>query len=49
MYFAYPYSPAYEVLTDEKKRRIYDQYGEDGLKQFGGGGDAHQPDDLFSQ
>lgn len=24
-------SEAYEVLTDEKKRRIYDQYGKDGL------------------
>mmetsp|Transcript_50300 Transcript_50300/g.83491 ORF Transcript_50300/g.83491 Transcript_50300/m.83491 type:complete len:365 (-) Transcript_50300:32-1126(-) len=24
---------AYEVLTDEEKRRVYDQYGEEGLKQ----------------
>lgn len=29
---------AYETLTDEKKRQIYDQYGEEGLKQGGGGG-----------
>lgn len=31
---------AYEVLTDKEKRQIYDQYGEEGLKQHtdGGGG-----------
>lgn len=29
---------AYEVLTDTEKRQIYDQYGEEGLKQGGGGG-----------
>lgn len=45
---------AYEVLSDDEKRRIYDQRGEDGLKQheqgggggFGGGG--HDPfGDIF--
>jgi len=29
---------AYEVLSDKKKRGIYDQYGEDGLKGSPGGG-----------
>jgi DnaJ-class molecular chaperone len=39
---------AYEVLSDEEKRKVYNRYGEDGLKQheqqagmqegFGGGG-----------
>ncbi|RUP46320.1 hypothetical protein BC936DRAFT_147091 [Jimgerdemannia flammicorona] len=41
---------AYEVLADDDKRRIYDQYGEDGLKQQGGGGQQfHNPFDIFGQ
>ncbi|KAI9221756.1 hypothetical protein BC828DRAFT_421948 [Blastocladiella britannica] len=49
---------AYEVLNDEEKRRIYDQYGEDGLKQGGGNGGGgggqgfggfHDPFDIFNQ
>jgi len=29
---------AYEVLGDKEKRDLYDKYGEDGLKEGGGGG-----------
>ncbi|XP_009414445.2 dnaJ protein ERDJ3B [Musa acuminata AAA Group] len=29
---------AYEVLSDSEKRKIYDRYGEEGLKQYAGGG-----------
>jgi len=30
---------AYEVLIDDKKRSVYDQYGFDGVKNMGGGFD----------
>jgi DnaJ-related protein SCJ1 len=41
---------AYEVLYDEKKRSIYDKYGEEGLKQGAGGeSDFHDPFDMFMQ
>ncbi|KAL7266357.1 DnaJ-related protein scj1 [Rhizina undulata] len=43
---------AYEALSDPESRRIYDQYGADGLKQRqnGGGQGGHQdPFDLFSR
>ena len=36
---------AYEVLSDKEKRELYDKYGEDGIKEGGGGG---HPGDLFS-
>ncbi|XP_037488738.1 dnaJ protein ERDJ3B [Triticum urartu] len=43
---------AYEVLTDQEKRKIYDRYGEEGLKQFqggrGGGGGGMNMQDIFS-
>lgn len=38
---------AYEVLSDEEKRRIYDQYGEEGLKE-GGRVKFTNPFDIFS-
>ncbi|CAN6706905.1 unnamed protein product [Malus baccata var. baccata] len=43
-------SAAYEVLSDDKKRSLYDQYGEAGVKSaVGGGSSAYttNPFDLF--
>ncbi|CAM9231972.1 unnamed protein product [Heterosigma akashiwo] len=39
---------AYEVLSDEEKRKTYDQYGEEGLSEDGGGGPGRSADDIFS-
>lgn len=40
---------AYEVLSDPEKRQIYDQYGEEALKEgMGGGAATHDPFDIFS-
>ncbi|GAA0163458.1 chaperone [Lithospermum erythrorhizon] len=40
---------AYDVLSDPEKRQIYDQYGEEALKEgMGGGGGMHDPFDIFS-
>lgn len=40
---------AYEALSDDEKRKVYDRYGEEGLKSGGhGAGDFH-PDDIFEQ
>jgi len=38
---------AYEVLADPEKRKIYDQHGEQGIKEGGGGGGMHSPMDIF--
>ncbi|KAG9247954.1 DnaJ protein-like protein [Calycina marina] len=42
---------AYEALSDAESRKIYDQYGHEGLKQRqkGGGGQRHDPFDMFSR
>ncbi len=39
---------AYEVLSDDQKRAIYDRYGHDGLKNSGGFTDFHDINDIFS-
>ncbi len=38
---------AYEVLSDDQKRQIYNAYGHDGLKNSGYGGPRNSPD-IFS-
>ncbi|KAL2444374.1 DnaJ-related protein SCJ1 [Exophiala dermatitidis] len=44
---------AYEVLSDPTTRKVYDQYGHEGLENHkrggGGGGHGHDPFDLFSR
>lgn len=37
---------AYDVLSDENKKSLYDRYGEDGLKRGGGGGGYAQDFDI---
>eukprot|EP01062_Namystynia_karyoxenos_P025852 TRINITY_DN2025_c0_g1_i1.p1 TRINITY_DN2025_c0_g1~~TRINITY_DN2025_c0_g1_i1.p1 ORF type:complete len:454 (+),score=174.34 TRINITY_DN2025_c0_g1_i1:109-1362(+) len=39
---------AYEVLVDEKKRKLYDEHGKKGLEEGGGAGDM-DASDIFSQ
>ncbi|KAK2750748.1 DnaJ- protein scj1 [Myotisia sp. PD_48] len=42
---------AYDILSTSTTRKIYDQYGHEGLQQHkqGGGGARHDPFDLFSR
>ena len=47
-------SEAYDVLSDENKREVFNQYGEEGLKGGAGGGGrgyefAMDPNDIFAQ
>lgn len=37
----------FKVLSDPKKRQIYDEGGEEGLSGAGGGGNFHNPMDIF--
>lgn len=38
---------AFSVLSDEQKRKRYDQFGIDGVRDGGGGGPGHNAEDIF--
>ncbi len=41
-------SEAYEILSNEEKKAVYDKYGHDGLSGQGHGGGFRSTDDIFS-
>ena len=40
---------AYEILTDDQKRQMYDQYGHAAFEQGGGGGHGEEVVDEFDR
>jgi len=42
-------SEAYQALSDDEKRSRYDQLGDDGYSQAGGGGQDFDPNSIFEQ
>ncbi len=40
-------SHAYEILKDKEKRKMYDDLGEEGIKNMGSGGPGANPFDIF--
>jgi DnaJ-class molecular chaperone len=43
--YAYPHV---QILMDPEKRKMYDEYGEDALRDGGASGGMHDPFDIFN-
>ena len=41
-------SESYQILSNPEKRKLYDQFGEDGMKEMNTGGNFTNPFDMFS-